>query len=70
MDVGRKFRFIMCACEELEGQKFEVSRMTVDKRNCIACKTKTEIVVAIASTERNVQSTARDLNISVTVFAS
>merc|ERR1711879_476342 len=49
---GQKFKFIGCVDEEQDDQKFVVLRMKLDKKNAIACKTKTQIVVALADEEK------------------
>ena len=67
---GQKFKFIGCVDEELDDQKFVILRMKLDKKNAIACKTKTQIVVALADEEKNAKGNPGNLNGLITVFAS
>jgi hypothetical protein len=66
---GSKFKFIGCVEEEQDDQKFTILRMKLDKKNCIACKTKTQIVVALADEAANAKGTQGNLNTLITTFA-
>merc|ERR1739845_15707 len=67
---GQKFKFIGCMDEELDDQKFVVLRMKLEKKNAIACKTKTQIVVALADEEKNSKGTQGNLNSLITASLS
>merc|ERR1712150_39832 len=67
---GQKFKFIGCVEEEHDDQKMTVLRMKLDKKNAIACKTKTQIVVALADEEKDAKGTPGNVNTLITAFAS
>jgi hypothetical protein len=68
--AGKKFKFIGCAEDEADDQKFTVLKMKLEKKNCIAVKTGSQYIVALADEEANAKGTQGNLNALCVAFAS